>query len=197
MSTNQFPFPFFGAGFANYFEWADMLIRFKQAPDKTQAEKIRAAAPGPIQTGELIGRIMVFGSEQFVNMYIQEAYGKGEAGDDNDDPSFYVSETAARAFEDDIERWLKEVHSICPIEFAFRAEDEEADGIELSSWHEESLTHVPALIQHWEQDPYTYKQIEEEKDFFGNAAAYIFDYAQLENEGTLSDKFLNTFFPDM
>ena len=189
-------FPFFGAGFANYFEWADLSLRFKQAPDKTQVQQISAAAPAPLKAGEAIGRMMTFGSEQFVNMYIEEAYATGEGAEASGDPSFYVSVEAANAFEDDIERWLKEVHRICPIEFVFRAEDEEADGIEFSSWHEESLLQVPALIQDWEQDPYTYTQLPEEKELFESAVGGIFDYAQLETH-KVSRKFLDTFFPDI
>jgi hypothetical protein len=139
-------------------------------------------------------------------MYIEEAYGDGkfvkginerdvEDDDDefDDDPCFYVSEKAHDAFEADIERWLNEVNSVCPIEFAYRPEDGEAGGTELSDWHLESLKSLPSLIEKWDKE--RCKMDENEKDWFKNAIAGILEYGEVKYE-TLADAFIEEFFPE-
>ncbi|MBO9633508.1 MAG: hypothetical protein J7578_10365 [Chitinophagaceae bacterium] len=197
-TTESFLFPFFGAGLAHYYEWAAVTVRFVNEPTKEQQQKITELAPGPIKPdgNSYCGKMMVAGSDQFVNMWIEEAYGHGNSEDkdeeetfddeeeedeyeDDDDSEFYVSEEAHQAFEKDLERWLLEVHGFCPIEFVFREEDGEAGGTELSAWHDHSLGFGKQLLQKWTTEKAIYDQSEAEKALFCDAAQSILDIAEI------------------
>jgi predicted DNA-binding WGR domain protein/tetratricopeptide (TPR) repeat protein len=209
-----FPFPFFGAGYGHYYEWAEVEVRFVLPPSPAQTEQIIRLAPAPIKPGknDFRGRMLLAGSNQFVNMYIQEAYDDPTAWDkmnekahdagDNFDPHdedsalFYASEPALDAFECDIERWLLEIHGVCPIEFAYRQEDWEAGGTELSAWHRISLDAIPQLIQQWHQDPATWKQTPKEKDLFQYSVSGIFNFGEVDY-ATVPDSLIDYLFPDV
>lgn len=160
---NNYSFPFLGAGNAVYYEWCEIYIKFINEPTPKQKKTIIDIAPSPIKPklGDFDKMLMVTCSKQFVNMYIEEAYGmeakqkslsqikelEEEQFDDN--LYFFVSDEAAAAFEKDIETWLNEIHEICQIELAYRLEDEETEGTELSQWHEESCREVGKILEQW------------------------------------------------
>lgn len=192
-TTDNYPFPFFGAGLAHYYEWAIIALRFVNEPTKEQQQKITELAPEPIKpdNNSYRGKMMVAGSDQFVNMYIEQAYGN-EAGDDaakdirdddddDDDlsPEFYVSEAAHEAFEKDVERWLLEVNTFCPVEFVLREEDGEAGGTALSAWHDHSLGAAKQLLQKWTTDKEVYDQPGTEKRIFCDCVKSILTYAEI------------------
>ena len=213
----EFPFPFFGAGYGHYYEWAEVCIRFINKPTNEQLKQIIKLAPTPIKPSEsdLSGKFLMAGSDQFVNMWIEEAYGetektdtkKGEQDEETEeedyddyddygeDACFDVSDEAADAFEAHIEQWLNETHAICPIEFAYRMEDGEAGGTELSAWHRKSLDHINDFITKWTNDEATFKQTEKEFDLFKYVVAGIFNFGNVAYD-LVPEKLIDTFFPD-
>jgi hypothetical protein len=147
------PFPFIGSGEATNFEWCYLFIKFKAAPDQEAIDQISKDSPLPIAVSResFQGVMMHATSNSYVNREIQSGYG------DNDIPEgesveYYSSEEARRKFEQHIDQWLLETHSICPIEFVFRPEDNDAQGTKLSDWHYESLTWLKELIPQWGDD---------------------------------------------
>ena len=205
----EFPFPFFGAGYGRYYEWAEVCIRFINKPNYEQLKQIIELAPAPIKPSEsdLSGRFLMAGSDQFVNMWIEETYGKGEKDgeaekedyndyddDYGEDACFDVSEEAADAFEAHIEQWLQETHAICPIEFAYRMEEAEAGGTELSGWHRKSLEYINGFVDKWTNDEATSKQTEKELDLFKHILLGIFNYGNIVYE-LVPEKFIDTFLP--
>ncbi|SFE63267.1 hypothetical protein SAMN05518672_108177 [Chitinophaga sp. CF118] len=210
INNQTFPFPFIGAGYANYNNWTGVDVRFVTRPDDDQIEKIIKLAPPPIKPhprgfeGQMLAAFSSGWNVLHTN--IQEAYdptaieeGEIESGkfDDYDEDMsvFTASRKSLDAFEDDIERWLLQIHAFCPIEFAYRTEIEEAGGTRLSNWHHTSLEAIPGLLQKWEQDPGTYQQNEEELEQFRLAVKTIFHYGQLDFE-TPSEPLIEYLFPE-
>ncbi|MDJ1466808.1 WGR domain-containing protein [Xanthocytophaga flava] len=205
----DFPFPFFGAGYGRYFEWAEILVRFVTQPTYEQIEKIIQLAPAPIKPtkDDFTGRMLHAASEQFVNLYIQAAYegspfkieditpGKAIPYTDKSD-LYSATPHALDAFEQDIEGWLLEIQQFCPIEFVFRREDWEAGGTNLSAWHRISLESIPELLEQWQQDPNTYTQSDKEKNLFKHAVSGIFNFGDVEPD-TPSERFIDHIFPDV
>ncbi|MCU0352376.1 MAG: hypothetical protein MUD08_01350 [Cytophagales bacterium] len=196
-----YPFPFFGAGSAAYFEWAEVAVMFVQKPDDEQIRRIANAAPAPIKPGkkDFAGQMLLAGSEQFVNMHIQWAYGDDPDSDEyldtDEDPCFYVTSEALNAFNKHIEDWLLEIHAFCPIVFAYRGEDGEAGGTQLSAWHRMSLDAVTGLLQNWAGDPSVYKQAKKAKELFEYCLKGVFYYGQVGLDAVPAS-FADAFFPD-
>ncbi len=78
-----------------------------------------------------------------------ESYPK-DAGDETDDEVEGRVPVAAasrvRRFNEDIEAWLRFAHEQCPILAAYRPEDGESGGTELSAWHDWSITRADAVL---------------------------------------------------
>jgi hypothetical protein len=138
--------------------------------------------------------MLLAGGGQFINVDIERAYGSAEVeespwdaaeGEDDeadddfdpDDPQLYASDEAIALFNRVIERWLQEIHRACPIEFAFRREDHEAEGTDFSDWHTASIPMASTLIATWNDDPTTYEQSAAEKELFAYAISGIRSYA--------------------
>jgi hypothetical protein len=221
MASNQipWPFPFFGAGAATYYEWAEVIIRLVHPPSEEQLAFIHQSAPPPLKSSPVVchWKMLLAGGGQFINRDIERAYGSSEGkespwndaddddnetdddneADDNDDfdpddPRLYASDEAEALFNQDIERWLHEIHRACPIEFAFRREDHEAEGTDYSAWHTASIPLASALIATWHDDPMTYEQSAAEKELFAYAVSGIMSYAGVT---TLPDPLLRFLFP--
>ena len=52
----------------------------------------------------------------------------------------FPNEKAHLLFKEDIEKWLREAHTICPIELVCAPENEGIIRYEFSEWHTYSLT---------------------------------------------------------
>ncbi len=107
-------FPFFGAGAANYFEWAEVMVRFSRAPTVARKRALLSNLPKPLVDAKWNGRTLSVSSGQKIN------------------PKKVVFNTA-------IDEWLMSLHQSEPIVAVFRRQDFEAGGTTLSSWHVESL----------------------------------------------------------
>jgi len=202
-------FPFFGAGEASYYAWAEVVIRFATEPSKDQQKKIIERAPPPIVPNEsdFSGKMLLAGGGQFIHAMLAEAYGdikkvpvflRGESGFGE----YFEEEEEYEGFRDnmykfnaDIERWILEIHQFCPIEYVYRLEDGESDGTEFSRWHERSLTHSTSLIQAIVSEEGIYRQTEEEQDLFTYSLGGIFNYSEV-NPSELPKKFVEFFFPE-
>lgn len=144
------PFPFFGAGEAVYFEWADLHVRFVRAPKPAERSKLVKTVPPPIDDVKWEGQHLYLSSEQGVGRHIQAAYSKPAK-----QPTSLTTTSRFKIpdgpklsrFNADIERWLLEAHDIVPIAAAFRPQDWEAGGTRLSAWHTASLAHGPAILK--------------------------------------------------
>lgn len=143
-------FPFVGAGEANYFEWAEMLVCFERMPTKTEAAAISKRVPAPLRdTVEWDGRVLRVASEQGVGRVIESAYGKAKKAPSKltTRSQFKIAPTSAYArFNAEIDEWLAFAHTKAPILVAFRGEDAEAGGTELSDWHRESVETLPKVL---------------------------------------------------
>jgi hypothetical protein len=144
------PFPFVGAGRANYFEWAEVVVCFARVPTKAQAAKIEQRVPVPLaDSKDWRGRVLSVGSQQGVGRVIAAAYAKKprKPTELTTRGKFTVAPGSAYTrFDDDIDAWLHESHAVLPITVAFRREDWEAGGTGLSPWHHESVKQLPAIL---------------------------------------------------
>jgi hypothetical protein len=143
------PFPFFGAGDASYFEWADLHVRFSRNVKPAERSKIVKTVPPPIADAKWEGKHLYLSSSQGVGREIQAAYSKPAKK-----PTALTTTSRFKMpdgpklsrFNADTERWLLEAHDIVPIEAAFRRQDWEAGGTTLSPWHFASLAHGAAVL---------------------------------------------------
>lgn len=189
-TENKHPFPFYGAGDAQYYEWAEVIVRFIKEPTKDQIKKITTLAPSPIkpEKEDFRGKMLVAGGGQCINMDIHKKYDGGavpknvieDFGDKGTATLFYCSEKALNAFNEHIEKWLLEIHTLCPIQFAYRMEDGEAGGTKLSDWHKKSTQSIKFLIKELIKDKNTFKQKGEEKELFTHSIQGIFAFSKIK-----------------
>lgn len=144
----SFPFPFFGAGDAAYFEWAEVHVLFGRTPSDKERAAIEARVPPPLDCSWEGPELMV-SSDQFVHLAIAEHY-PADAKDEDEgmewDRWFFAAPSRVRRFNEDIEAWLTYAHDRTPILAAFRREDGEAGGTQLSDWHTWSLDRLPEVF---------------------------------------------------
>ncbi len=144
------PFPFFGAGNASYFEWADLHVYFTRDLKPHEKTKLTRTVPPPIGDVKWDGRHLYLSSDQGVGRQIQAAYSKPAKK-----PTQLTTTSRFKipdgpklsAFNADTERWLLEAHDLVPILAAFRRQDWEAGGTALSPWHQQSLPHGAAVLK--------------------------------------------------
>jgi NADH:ubiquinone oxidoreductase subunit len=150
-------FPFLGAGEATYFEWAEVHVRFTRPPRPAERKQIAAKVPPPLRDSvEFKGRDLMVASGQTAHVEIHATYHRpGDPVEDDDDDDdyadfdgrwFFASTAAVSRFNKDIEAWLNHAHAVVPILFAFRGEDGESGGTELSDWHRASVELVPQIL---------------------------------------------------
>ena len=177
----EIPFPYFGAGHAEFFEWDEIVIRFTQAPGENLVQQMLTTAPQIIKLSFTEGRFMSMVQTNPADL----------------DEAQYEGEEATIAFNADIERWLQEVHGSCPVEYVYRTEIFDGGGIDISSWHKKSIEKLPTLFSTWENDSYTYTQPDHERDTFLRCVRGILEYTSTEEKpATLPEKLL-ALFPDM
>lgn len=147
---SEFPFPFFGAGEARYYMWAEVHVRFEREPTSYQRTAIESSCPGPLQ--DTIdwseGRQLVVASGLFLHGALARAY-PAKPGDDDylgDDGWFYAAVSRVERFNAAIESWLGYANDHCPILMVFRGEDSDSGGTEFSRWHDWSVTQLPRLM---------------------------------------------------
>lgn len=165
MKPAAYPFPFFGAGDAAYYEWVSFNILFEVAPTAAQTERIVALAPRPLTSdGEvwmrnedgshIEDRLWLVGCGPDTQALIETHYPSGEE-EDGDGPhlgredeafSALASPSQVHAFNEHIDAWLLAVHEIAPIVFVLRPEDPETDGTELSKWHRWSVNNAEVAL---------------------------------------------------
>lgn len=128
----SFSFPFIGAGRARYFEWAELQVWFSTVPTPRQRQRIVETLPAPLPDARWRKQHLIASSNPYVNCDIGAVY-SGYSGERLQ--SYVPEREATRAFDDAIDRWLKEAHEIVPIHVAYRRQDTEAGGTDLSDWH--------------------------------------------------------------
>jgi hypothetical protein len=143
-------FPFVGAGEANYFEWAELFVCFDREPKGAEAAAIARRVPPPLRdTIEWSGPLLWVASEQGVGRLIKAAYKKQPTAPSRltTNSRFAIAPgTAYARFNADIDAWLQSAHETVPILVAFRCEDFEAGGTQLSGWHHESVEALPRVL---------------------------------------------------
>ncbi|MEV7008015.1 hypothetical protein [Streptosporangium sp. NPDC051022] len=155
LEPQAFPFPFFGAGEAGYYMWAEVHVRFGREPSCTQRETIVGTVPVPLRgtVDWCEGRQLMVASDLFLHGAVARAY--PAAGDETDrigdDGWLYAAPSRIAALNADIEAWLGLIHAQCPVLLAYRAEDPDGGGTRLSPWHDWSLTRVPVLMPELER----------------------------------------------
>lgn len=160
----KYPFPFFGAGLAHYFEWGSLFVWFEEAPPRAARAALTRKIPEPFRhDAQWGGPVLHAGSgDQFINLHICMAYarlGDPEEGDGDDDlddlecgvGAPFPNAKQSRAFEADLKTWLLALHRKHPIAFVARREDGEAGGTRLDAWHRWSLTRfAEVVVPRWE-----------------------------------------------
>ena len=144
---SDYAFPFFGAGEAEYFEYAWMLIKLSRPSKPLQREAIEAAAPPAFEGGLTFkGPIVSVGSPDYVHLAIS-AYDADDGEDDDlHGRPIFAAPSRVRRFNEDIERWLRDVHGEVPISVVVRPEDGEAGGTQLSPWHDWSVDRLAEVL---------------------------------------------------
>jgi hypothetical protein len=148
--TEGIPFPFIGAGDASYFEWADLHIYFARDVKPADKPKLEKTVPPPIGDIDWTSkRHLYLSSEQGVGRQIQAAYAKKPTKPTSltTTSRFKMADSPKLSrFNEDIERYLLEIHAVVPILVAFRRQDWEAGGTQLSPWHTASLAHAKDVL---------------------------------------------------
>lgn len=140
------PFPFYGSGDAEYFEWAGLVVVFETPPKPDALERMLANAP-PVYLADddpaLDGRVLHLSGGQLSHVWIAEHY----ECDEDDEPDFegrfpFAATSQVRRFNRDIERWLRGLDGVW---FALRAPDWEAGGTEFDAWHDAGLARLDSI----------------------------------------------------
>lgn len=150
-----FPFPFFGAGEADYYMWAEVHVRFAREPTTSQRAAIADAVPVPLRGAVdwCEGRQLMVASGLFLHGAVARAYpaAPGELDRIGEDGWLYAAPSRIAALNADIEAWLRRIHGECPVLAAYRAEDPDSGGTRLSPWHDWSLAQLPGLLPELER----------------------------------------------
>lgn len=196
-TTNSF-FPFFGAGFAKYYQSFEIDIKFVKKPSNSLKNKIILNAPKPILIGltNFNQKTLMVYSDQYINYHINKAYvlnQKKTRWQENE--SFQIIPEAAVLFENQIEKWLRYINSICAIEFVLRPQDIEAGGTQFSDWHYKSVAVLPSLIKTWNKKSLFYNLPKKEKEAFAKILIPIIQFSQITPKN-LPNNFRDLFFPE-
>ncbi|GLK15354.1 hypothetical protein GCM10017600_87670 [Streptosporangium carneum] len=155
LEPSAFPFPFFGAGEAGYYMWAEVHVRFAREPTISQREAIVDAVPVPLREAVewCEARQLMVASGLFLHGVVARAYpvAADESDRIDDDGWLHAAPSRIAALNADIETWLTLIHGQCPVLAAYRAEDPDGGGTRLSRWHDWSLTRVPVLMPELER----------------------------------------------
>lgn len=172
----MYHFPFWGAGEASYFEWAEVHVVFREAPSEPVRKEIAAAVPPPLQDSVIFQQhFLSVSSGQYAHRVIAEAYDADE-GDEPYVPSdeedgdmagrwFFSAASQVRRFNLATEEWLRRCHSLCPIVVAYRRQDYESGGTLLSDWHDWSVSQCARFlpfIQALDPEHYVVKRLLDE-----------------------------------
>ncbi|MFI6507023.1 hypothetical protein ACIBCT_05410 [Streptosporangium sp. NPDC050855] len=146
----DFPFPFFGAGEASYYMWAEVHVRFAREPSASQRAVITDTVPAPLR-GAIDwceGRQLMVSSGLSLHGALVRSYPAADGDSDriDDDGWLHAAPSRVAALNADIEDWLLRIDRECPILAAHRAEDPDGGGTRLSDWHAWSLTRLPGLL---------------------------------------------------
>lgn len=144
----DYPFPFFGAGDATYYLWAEIHVRFVREPTEREREAIEGTIPVPLR--ETVDwsepRQVVAASGLCLQGALSRTY-PAKPGDEDflgPDGWFHAAPSRVEGFNDDIESWLRHAHRRCPILVAYRGTD--GDDTRLSDWHDWSVRRLPRLM---------------------------------------------------
>lgn len=159
-ATTSAPFPFLGQGDAEYFEWFEMWVWFKEPIPKAKQKAIVKDAPklcaldAQWPSPELLWPST---GDQWIQRHLVEEYGSKAAKKkvaafwkrleedeslshwDGDDDEMIAMGDETKKFNADIEAWLLRLHAKHPILFVARGEDGEAGGTKLGAWHKKSV----------------------------------------------------------
>jgi hypothetical protein len=162
-SPTSWSFPFFGAGEATYFEWAELHVLFEREPSEAERAAIEQDVPLALcDSKDWEGAALMVASDQFAHAAIAQQFAREDDEDEDDDEEddddddddddeygsrwFFASSAAVHRFNEAIEAWLQAAHAIVPIVLAFRREDGESGGTELSPWHAWSVQRLPDML---------------------------------------------------
>jgi hypothetical protein len=141
---DQPQFPFFGAGDATYFEWAEVHVLFARDPSTAEKKSIAAGVPAPLRDSiTWKGRHLTVASGQQVHADISRAWPNGKLA--REDGCIIAENGQVTRFNEAIDRWLQDAHRVVSIVAAFRHEDLESGGTPLSEWHRWSLKQLARL----------------------------------------------------
>jgi|GEM_PF-3038552 len=144
-----YPFPFFGAGQAEYFETAGLRVRFERAPTDAERERIEGALPPPLMGGTgWSGRDLTTWSDDALHLALRSSYDadEGDETEDREGGRYFAANSVVAQFNQAIAEWLEAAHAIVAISVACRPEDHEAGGTELDAWHRWSLDQTDELV---------------------------------------------------
>ncbi|MEV8632039.1 hypothetical protein AB0395_10315 [Streptosporangium sp. NPDC051023] len=155
LEPSAFPFPFFGAGEAGYYMWAEVHVRFAREPSSSQREVIVGTVPIPLRRAVdwCEGRQLTVASGLFLHGAVARTYPVAgqECDRIGDDGWLHAAPSRIAALNADIKAWLALIHGQCPVLAAYRAQDPDGGGTRLSPWHDWSLTRVPGLLPELER----------------------------------------------
>jgi hypothetical protein len=160
MARASWPFPFFGQGDAEYYEWFERWVWFADPVPAAQRKRVLADAPRLCTLdAQWPHPALLWAStgDQWIQLHLVDAYGtaaakrrmaEAMASDDDDDLDDRIASGGETAkLNADIERWLLALHARRPILFAARRQDSEAGGTRLGAWHAWSVAAYPERVQ--------------------------------------------------
>lgn len=198
-NTDPKPFLYFSAGHVDDYSKLDIYIKFCSAPTKQQLRRITNNLPEPMDSLDFcdLDILSVDDGDNIDNEAIQDYYrmsnapnNDAEGNDDEIEDSYggeeedEMEETqlwkeAMHAFEKRFNKWLFEVHAICPIQFVIRGRyDKPSTKISTSHWHHESMKQLPGLLQKFSDYKCTKLR---QRNIFSHLLSILFCYAEREN----------------
>lgn len=82
----SWPFPFFGAGEASYFEWAELHVLFGREPSKSEKRRIKQQLPLALSDSfDWEGPALMVASDQFAHVSIGEQFARDDDEDEDHD----------------------------------------------------------------------------------------------------------------
>ena len=188
----KYPFPFLGAGEANYYDWTSIQVLFKETPSEEQKKQIQEKVPLPIVAISWDNNILIAENEYRIHIDIANTYHTKDGLDPENkedwknEDLFLASDSQVNAFNKDIEKWLKYTHEIANIIFAFR----ETDEVTLfSDWHTYSLNQINSIL------PY-FNDVITNFDFNSANADFLYKvFKMVDDISKFDDKYIPYFYP--
>jgi predicted DNA-binding WGR domain protein len=166
VAAEAHPFLFVGQGLGSSYKSLECYAWFKQAPAPAVQAKIKAALPPPVTAFvKFHGDLMHFGCDDQIEIAVKAAYEPDHASKpykrawrdvyaiakagDFDDGLLFPAKRTWKAFCDDFERRMLEVHRVAKLELVLKPDASDGDlDLRPGAWHRRSVLESHRFAEH-------------------------------------------------